>query len=72
MIKNFPISEEAVWDILNGLLEMWDPIPGTDTSYLEVLCEYYADEMPYGVMKARTGDPDEWIYHRLEREFANA
>lgn len=71
MTKNFPITETEVWDILNGLMEMWDFIPGTKNTYLEVLMEYYADEIPYGVAKARDGDPDEWIYHRLDREFAN-
>ena len=29
------------------------------------LLDYFADEMPYGVMKARTGMPDEWIYDKL-------
>ena len=29
------------------------------------LMDYLADEMPYGVMKARTGMPDEWIIDRL-------
>ena len=33
----------------------------------EELMDYYmsSGEMPYGVMKARTGMPDEWIYDRL-------
>ena len=33
----------------------------------EDLYNYFANsgEMPYGVMKARTGMPDEWIYDRL-------
>ena len=33
----------------------------------EELFGYYIDsgEMPYGVMKARTGMPDEWIIDRL-------
>ena len=33
----------------------------------EELFGYYMDsgEMPYGVMKARTGMPDEWIHDRL-------
>lgn len=66
----FPITEDEVWDLLNGLMEFWDFIPGTKNTYLEVLSEYYADEMPYGVAKARDGDPDEWLYHRLEKEFA--
>ena len=29
------------------------------------LMDYFADEMPYGVMKARKGMPDEWIIDRL-------
>ena len=29
------------------------------------LMDYYTDEMPYGVKKARTGMPDEWIYDKL-------
>jgi len=33
----------------------------------EDLYDYYANsgEMPYGVMKARTGMPDEWIIDRV-------
>ena len=29
------------------------------------LMDWFADEMPYGVMKARTGMPDEWIFDKL-------
>ena len=29
------------------------------------LMNYNEDEMPYGVQKARTGMPDEWIIDRL-------
>lgn len=34
----------------------------------EELFEYYLDlgEIPYGVAKARTGDPYEWVYDKLE------
>ena len=28
--------------------------------------DYYADEMPYGVMKARDGDPMEWLDSKLD------
>ena len=41
-----------------------------DTSAYQKLYEYYAFEvveMPYGVAKARTGDPDTWILDTLER-----
>jgi len=36
----------------------------------EVLFNYYLDlgEMPYGVAKARTGDPYQWITNELEKE----
>jgi hypothetical protein len=44
-----------------------------DTDYFDLpqstqdaLYEYYASEMPYGVQKARTGDPDVWIAKRLD------
>ena len=29
------------------------------------LFDHFAAEMPYGVQKARTGDPDEWITDHL-------
>ena len=29
------------------------------------LMDYFADEIPYGVMKAREGTPDEWIFDKL-------
>ncbi len=29
------------------------------------LYEWFADEMPYGVAKARDGMPDEWIFNKL-------
>ena len=36
--------------------------------FFDALYEYYFDEMPYGVKKARTGDPLEWITQRLDQE----
>tara|TARA_Y100000034_G_scaffold117258_1_gene156497 strand:- start:665 stop:976 length:312 start_codon:yes stop_codon:yes gene_type:complete len=38
------------------------------TSAFQKLYTYYLDsgEMPYGVAKARTGDPDVWILETLE------
>jgi hypothetical protein len=38
-------------------------------AYLK-LFNYYISEMPYGVAKGRTGEPDTWIIRRLrERQF---
>jgi len=34
------------------------------------LYDYFRDEMPYGVQKARTGDPEEWIADRLDQMFS--
>lgn len=34
--------------------------------FYDALYEYYFDEMPYGVAKARTGDPINWISDRVQ------
>ena len=41
-----------------------------DTDLYEALFDYYNDngEMPYGVAKARTGDPYQWINNKFENE----
>ena len=60
------ISEyEAVKKILdaNGIADIDEVEYGSEC--FDELMDYYADEMPYGVMKARTGMPDEWIYDKL-------
>jgi hypothetical protein len=36
-----------------------------DQDLFDALYDYYFDDMPYGVKKARTGDPHEWISQRL-------
>lgn len=44
-----------------------------DSDLYEALFDYYANtgEMPYGTMKARTGDPYEWVTQRLDRELGS-
>ena len=37
-----------------------------DTDLYSDLYEYFLEDMPYGVQKARTGDPVEWITDRLD------
>lgn len=41
-----------------------------DQDLYEALFDYYANtgEMPYGTMKARTGDPFEWVSARFDRD----
>ena len=60
------ISEvEQILNILqsNGITDL-DDIEYGSQCYDELM-DYFADEMPYGVMKARDGMPDEWIIDRL-------
>lgn len=40
--------------------------------HFDELFDYYlkSGEMPYGVAKARDGDPNTWLADRLEEEFA--
>ena len=37
-----------------------------DPKLMEDLYGYFQDQMPYGTQKARDGDPDEFIYDKLE------
>ena len=60
-----PGDNEAVKKILesNNISNIEDIEYGGEC--FDELMDYFADEMPYGVMKARTGMPDEWIYDKL-------
>ena len=71
-----PGDYEAVKKILdsNGVTNIEDIEYGGEC--FDELMDYFADEMPYGVMKARTGMPDEWIADKLcdlgfDKEFVN-
>ena len=61
------IEYKEVKEILerNGVIDLDDIEVGSQV--YDDLFDYYADsgEMPYGVMKARTGMPDEWIHDKL-------
>lgn len=41
-----------------------------DWNLYDALFDYYlnAGEMPYGIAKARSGDPKEWVAHRFEQD----
>ena len=58
-------EEQKIFKILesNGITDL-DEIEYGSQCYTELL-DYFADEMPYGVQKARTGMPDEWIIDKL-------
>ena len=60
-----PGDYEAVKKILesNNITDIEDIEYGGEC--FDELLDYFADEIPYGVLKARTGMPDEWIYEKL-------
>jgi hypothetical protein len=37
-----------------------------NTPFYEALYVYFKPQMPYEVVKARTGDPEDWIEQKLE------
>ncbi len=74
-IKSYIEDQEATSDGLQAILqkypsEVQDLKNGgeLDDKLFQELFEYYLDsgEMPYGVAKARTGDPMEWVHDKLE------
>ncbi len=49
--------------------DMSDPSVGSSPMMDELYTHFCNNgEMPYGTMKARDGDPTQWIIDRLERE----
>lgn len=66
--KQDPITLDDARQIVSALL-------GTSKNdYHDVIMKllgYFMDagEIPYGTAKARDGDPDQWIFKRLQQEF---
>ncbi len=56
-VKNILIKH----DVLNKDIDQLD-----DPKLMQDLYEHFQEDMPYGTQKARTGDPDEFIYDALE------
>ena len=57
------------YEAVKKILDEYDIKDIDDLEYggmcFDDLLDYFADEIPYGVLKARTGMPDEWIYDKL-------
>ncbi len=49
----------------------WLADNATDDKVEDFLYDELHSEMPYGTMKARTGDPSAWIGDYMEREFGD-
>lgn len=61
----------SVFDIVPRSVAISMVVGDTDifrSGYYDNLFDFYMPDMPYGVAKARTGDPDQWILDRLEEE----
>jgi len=62
-LNNILKQNKQEWDkIKSGKLELMD-----SNKLYDELYTYFSSEMPYGVAKARDGDPDEWIMNKLEQ-----
>ena len=57
LVKNILIKH----NVLNKDIEDLD-----DPILMQDLYEHFQEQMPYGTQKARDGDPDEYIYNKLE------
>ncbi len=62
--------KELIQDFQSELNELRQTGEMPETLY-DALYEFYlsAGEMPYGVAKARTGDPWQWITNRFNKDF---
>jgi len=67
-LENYVLSEyETVkailikHDVLHKDIDQLD-----DPILMEDLYNHFQEDMPYGTQKARDGDPDEYIYNKLE------
>ena len=57
IVKNILIKH----DVLHKDIDQLD-----DPILMQDLFMHFQEEMPYGTQKARDGDPDEYIYDKLE------
>lgn len=65
----YPKIEQDLAVELAELIELQDA--GFSEALYYFLFDFYCNngEMPYGIAKARTGDPYEWLADRVERDF---
>lgn len=63
MTQMFTLPEASeVAQFIRGTLDFFDMSDSAQGKLLDA----FASEMPYGVMKARTGDPDAWIADKFD------
>lgn len=66
------VGSEVLYKLLAGEGPKFDEVLGHYEGLWAELFNHYCNvgEMPYGTAKARTGDPDEWLFNRLEGIFS--
>ena len=80
-LAGLPIKEagESLDNIIAKHRETFESVMRGESSlydhdeFYDDLYEYYVSsgEMPYGIAKARGGDPDQWIQEELDREYGD-
>lgn len=72
--SNNTVSERKQVIGLLGMSRVHHILNGDDMAPDEysVLFEAFEEEMPYGVQKARTEDPEEWLHKKLDTLFMEA
>jgi len=58
-----PQEKEEAKKVANGEIELSDDL------YEKIFDSNFCQDMPYGTMKARDGDPYEWITEKLQKHF---
>lgn len=66
MLKELFTKQEAieVYEFASGQREYYGKDGLSDKAQFKLYCAWQS-EMPYGVQKARTGDPDQWMGNKF-------
>lgn len=59
-------NENGIREVVNGRVELLDA-----KRVYEYFYELWLSEMPYGIAKARDGDPYEWVFEMLCEEYSH-
>lgn len=67
------ITPEELEELRGYVNDTIDPMSFIGSDVYDKLFQYYVEsgEMPYGIAKAREGDPDQWILDRVQQDYAD-
>lgn len=64
-------NRDIFYDGIRKILSGEDENTNEGSLFYNMMIDYMMEgDMPYGTMKARDGDPYEWTYARIEREYS--